>query len=291
MNALRARLSAASTWWFPPLPAARLAWLRTILYGFVFVDVLITTSWVPMHAHTPLELYRPLWLARVLPLPAPGPVVVPAVMTALLLCAAIALTGRLPRIAGAAVFLLYLRWMLIAFSYGKVNHDRFALLAALAVLPTAGAASHRDTVRSDAAGWAIRCIQVAVVATYFLSAFAKLRYGGLEWLDGSTLMRGVLRRGTVIGDQLRHYPGLLHAAQYGIVAFELSSPVLLVKGAVGRIYLALAGLFHLVTWVTLKITFLPHTVCLIAFLPLERLPIPSISLDVPRSIRARSGER
>jgi len=279
-------------WWFAPLPLARLAWLRTIVYGFVFVDVLITTSWVPMHAQTPSELYRPLFLARLLPLPTPGPVTVPAVMVILLVCAGVALSGRLPRLAGAAVFLLYLQWMLIAFSYGKVNHDRVALLVALAVLPTGGRAGHRDGTASDAAGWAIRCIQVAVVLTYFLSTLAKLRYGGLEWLDGSTLLRGVLRRGTSFGDGLRDYPGLLHAAQYGIVAFELTSPLLLARGLFGRIYLGFAAVFHLVTWATLKITFLPHTVCLLAFLPLERLPVPSLTArSVTGEVPLRSGER
>ncbi len=277
----RSRLRRAARWWYEPVPLARVAALRLILYSFVFVDVLITTSWIPMHAHTPTSLYQPLFLGRVLPFPPPGPVMVPIVMGALLLCSGVVLSGRVPRTSGAAVSLLYLQWMLIGFSYGKVNHDRVAFLVALAVLPTVGRARLDDTGRSEAAGWAVRSIQVAVVLTYFLSAFAKLRYGGIEWLDGSTLMRGVLRRGTFVGDELKNFPEVLHAAQYGIVAFELSSPAMLVKGALGRVYLGVTAMFHLVTWACLKITFLPHTMCLLAFLPAERIA------PVVRAMRSR----
>ncbi|HZK51389.1 MAG TPA: hypothetical protein VFD47_07485 [Actinomycetota bacterium] len=35
--------------------------------------------------------------------------------------------------------------------------------------------------------------------------------------------------------------------------------------------MTLAVLFHVVTFLTISIIFLPHVVCLLAFLPLERL--------------------
>ncbi len=261
-------------WWFKPLPIARIFWLRIFLYGFVLVDVLVTTSWVSMHGSVSPELYRPLWLARVFALPAPGPWLVIGMKVALVVGAGVAMTGRRPRLTGSIVFLLYLEWMLIAFSYGKVNHDRVAFLVALAVLPTVGEA-RREATLSDAAGWAIRCIQVAVVLTYFLAAFAKLRYGGIEWLNGATLLRAVLRRGTWAGDVMRDFPTLLRAGQYALVAFELGSPLLLNRGRLGRIYLGLAVAFHAVTWAMLKISFLPHVICLLAFVPLETLRRPA----------------
>jgi hypothetical protein len=264
----------ARDWLFDPMPRGRVAVLRTIVYAFIFVDVLLTTSWVANHGRVPGELYQPLFIGRVLPLPTPGPVLVTVVEATLLVCAAIAATGRLPRAAGAAVFFLYCEWMVIAMSYGKVDHDRVAFLVALAVLPTVGRARWGDQSRDEAAGWAIRAIQVAVVLTYFLSTFAKLRFGGIEWLDGATLLRAVLRRGTSLADPLVDYPWILHAAQYALVAFELSTPLLLVGGRTSRIMLALAVAFHLVTYATIGIIFLPHVVCLLSFLPLERLQQP-----------------
>ena len=60
------------------------------------------------------------------------------------------------------------------------------------------------------------------------------------------------------------------ATQFGIIAFELLSPLLLVRGRVGYAFLILALLFHAVTFSTISIIFLPHVVCLLAFLPLEQ---------------------
>lgn len=256
------------------MPRGRVATLRTIIYLFIFVDVLLTTSWVARHAEVPGELYQPLFLGRLLHLPTPGPLLVPAVKYALLACAGVAAFGRLPRLLGWAVFALYFQWMFIAMSYGKVDHDRFAFLVALAVLPTVGSARWGDHDRDEAAGWAVRAIQVAVVLTYFLSVFAKLRFGGIEWLNGVTLVRAVIRRGTFISEPLLDHPWVLQAAQYGIVLFELASPLLLVGGRVRNAFLVVVVIFHIVTYSTITIIFLPHVICLTSFIELEKLRVP-----------------
>jgi hypothetical protein len=268
-------MATLRSWLFSPISAGRVAVFRTLVYSFIFVDVFLTTSWVAQHGWVPTELYRPLFIARLLHLPAPTPMLVTVVEIALLVSALLALHPRWTRRAGIAVFILYLEWMFIAMSYGKVDHDRVAFLVALAVLPTVGAARWGDQRASQDAGWAIRCIQVAVVLTYFLATFAKLRFGGPEWVNGATLMRAVLRRGTILVDPLTvENPWILHAYQYFIVAFELASPLMLLQNAVGRIYVKLAFAFHALTYASITIIFLPHVVCLFAFLPLERLKTP-----------------
>ena len=272
MAAVMRRLSG---WWFEPVPRGRVAVLRTLFYAFIFVDVLLTTSWVARHVVVETELYQPLFLGRVLPLPVPTPGLIRTVQILLLIAAAVALAGKLPRVAGAAVFFLYLEWMFIAMSYGKVDHDRFAFLVALAVLPTAGPARWGEETPTESAGWAIRCIQVSVVATYFLAAFAKLRFGGPEWVNGATLMRAVLRRGTYLAEPLKDNPWVLRLTQWFIMVFELASPLLLHKGRVGKAFLILAFAFHAMTYASITIIFLPHIMCLLAFLPLERLEAPA----------------
>lgn len=259
-------------WLTEPVPLGRLAAFRTLVYLFVIADLLHFSSWVRSHADVPGELYRPLLVGRLLPLPTPGPELVYGVFGALLVTAAVAATGRLPRLAGGAVALLYLQWMVIAMSYGKVDHDRFALLVALAVLPTVGRARHGDPTRSEAAGWALRATQLAVIATYFLASWAKLRYGGLEWISSATLTWAVIRRGTFLGDPLLAVPGVLIAAQAGIVAMELLSPLVFVLrerwryAAVGLLYS-----FHLISFATITISFMPHLAAMTSFLPLERV--------------------
>ncbi len=279
LSPVRERISAASRWWFASLPRGRIAALRVAVYSFIFIDVLVTNPWVMDHAAVPKDFYRPLFVGRLLPLPEPGPTLVPVVAVLLLATAAVAVTGRFPRAAGWIVFGLYFEWMVIAMSYGKVDHDRFAFLVALAVLPTVGRSRLGDRGGDEASGWALRTIQVAVVLTYFLSVFAKLRFGGLEWLNGATLVRAVIRRGTPVSEPLLEVPWVLQAAQYGIVLFEVSSPLLLAPGRLGRRFLWGAVAFHVVTFATISIIFLPHIVCLLAFVPLERIPIPGRSED------------
>lgn len=259
-----------TAWLLSPLPRARVAALRVLVYGYVLLDVLVTTPWVARHGDVPGALYQPLLVGRLLPLPVPTETVVAVVQVALLAAAALALTGRAPRLLGAAVFALYFEWMVVAMSYGKVDHDRFAFLVALAVLPTVGRARLGDDAEDEASGWALRCVQLAVMLTYFLAAFAKLRYGGPAWLDSATLVRAVTRRGTWLADPLLAYPEVLRLAQWGLVAFELATPLMLLRNRLGRATVIGAFVLHAVTFAAITIVFLPHVVCLTAFLPLER---------------------
>jgi hypothetical protein len=130
-------------WLLSPAPLARVAVLRVVVYLFVPVDVLLTTTWVRGHGHVPGELYVPLRIGRLLPLPTPGPWVDAfqlLLVAAALLAALAAVRDVLPRLTGWLVALLYLEWMVVAMSYGKVDHDRFAFLVALFVLPSVGRA-------------------------------------------------------------------------------------------------------------------------------------------------------
>jgi hypothetical protein len=261
-----------AAWLTQAVPRGRIAWFRTLVYLFVAADLVVFTPWVRDHGAVPGELYRPLLLGRLLHLPTPTHLLVEAVFWLLLLTALVAATGRAPRLLGWTVLILYAEWMIVAMSYGKVDHDRFAMLVALAALPTAGAARHRDTTLTERGGWALRVTQLAAVATYFLAAWAKLRVSGLDWLTGSTLTWALPRRGTVLARPLTEVPGLLVAAQCGIVAFELLSPLVFVLSRRWR-YLAVAFFygFHLSVFATITISFLPQQVALASFLPLERL--------------------
>jgi hypothetical protein len=259
-------------WLTEPVPRGRVAAFRTLVYLFAAADLVIFTPWVRSHGAIPGELYQPLFIGRVLPLPTPTRVLVEFVFWALLAASIAAATGRAPRTLGWTVLLLYFEWMIIAMSYGKVDHDRVAFLVALAVLPTAGRARHGDARLTEAGGWALRMSQIAVVCTYFLAAWAKLRFGGPEWMTGSVLARAIIRRGTELADVIAQVPYLLIAAQIGIVTFELLSPLIFVLR--GRWRLAAVGffyLFHLVTIATITISFAPHLLAMTSFLPLERV--------------------
>jgi hypothetical protein len=259
-------------WLFEPVPRGRVAALRTLSYFFVVFDLLVYTSWAVDRSSETAGLYAPLQVGRILDLPTPTSSLVHTVYWLLLTTALAAATGRAPRALGWVVFGLYFEWLIIAMSYGKVDHDRFAFLVALAVLPTAGRARHGDPTPTERAGWVMRMVQIAVVATYFLSTWAKLRFGGIGWLTGSVLARAFVRRGSDLAHLIGSVPHVLVAAQIGIVAFELLSPlVFLLRGR--RLYAAIGVFysFHLLTYVLIGISFAPHLVAVSSFLPLEKI--------------------
>jgi len=257
----------------PALPQARVAWLRRVVYAFVWLDVLwIVTDPIP-HGDVPPSLYRGLVVRSFLHLPPPSHTYVRVLLVVILLSSAVAATGRLPRLAGWLCAVAMLDWVSNAFAYSKVDHDHFALIVALFVLPTAGRARVGDVdLGSQAAGWAVRMVQVGAVCIYFLSAWAKMRFGGPGWASGATLIWALTRRPNGIGPWVGSHPALTHALQWTVLVAEFSSPVLLwLRGR--ALYAALlfwAG-FHLSTYLMLKIHFLPLVVCLLSFLPLERL--------------------
>jgi hypothetical protein len=279
VNEPHGRVARFGAWWFPPVAIGRIAVLRLLAYLFVPFDVVVLSPWVYRHADVPSVLHRPLFISRLLHLPTTTRPEVGVLRMVLLLAAAVAVVAvvrgsdRLVRATGLAVFLLYSGWMFVAMSYGKVDHDRFGYLVLLAVLPTVGAATFGDRRLSAEAGWAVRMTQVAAVATYFLAAWAKLRFGGWDWATGATLTRAVLRRGTSLADPLLSAPAFLQAVQWCMLLFELASPLLLVVRRDRTRYLLVASLiaFHVTTFLMIKIIFLPHLIALAAFLPLERL--------------------
>ncbi|MFC7527116.1 MFS transporter permease [Actinoplanes sp. GCM10030250] len=261
-----------SRWFFEPVPRGRIAAFRTLVYLFVALDLVVFTPWVRSHANTPGDLYEPLLIGRLLPLPTPTPLLVHGIFWALLVLSLAAASGRAPRLLGWPVFLLYFEWMIIAMSYGKVDHDRVGLLVALAVLPTVGRARHRDPALTESGGWALRVTQIAVTCTYFLAAIAKLRFGGVEWVTSGVLAQAIIRRGTELADLIASVPGLLIVSQLGIIAFELLSPLIFVVPERWRArVVAFFYAFHLATFATITISFAPHLVAMAAFLPLEKI--------------------
>ncbi len=262
-------------WVLTPMPPGRVAVLRVLVYAFVVLDVLVLHTSGFAHGWAAPDFYQPLLIGRVLHLPVPTPLVVETCRLGCVVAALLACTGRAPRMLGWAVFAFWTEYQVIAFSYGKVDHDRFGFWLALAVLPTVGRVRLRGSAAlpaTEAAGWALRCVQLAATATYFYAAWAKVRFGGWGWVNSATLARAVIRRGTPLSDWMLQVPWTLHAAQWGILGFELASPVVLfltVRWQHRAVWFAYA--FHAATWAAITIAFWPHLVTLTAFLPLERL--------------------
>ncbi|MFC0626097.1 hypothetical protein [Kribbella deserti] len=267
-------------WFTAPIALARIAWLRTILYLFVILDMHAFVRDTRLKGESP-GLYQPLWLARVFELPKPSVPITTTLYVVLIVACLIGAANVLPRIAGWIIAPAFTWWVLIGMSDGKVDHDHLALVMALWLLPTVGAvrgwrsgSPYDDQRRSESAGWVIRFVQISVIATYFLSAVAKMRsaHWTFAWPGSATLTWAIVRRPHPVGEWLLNYPWMLTVMQHiGFIA-ELLSPVILwLKGRWQLIGALFFIGFHLANTAILLIHFLPTVVCWLAFAPLERI--------------------
>ena len=277
-------------WFLPVVPDARIAIFRTVVYVFVLLDMhLFVRDPIPL-SHQP-ELYSPLLLARVFQLPPPSVPLAYTLYAVLWISCLVAGANRLPRLAGLVAAAAFTWWTVIGMSYGKVDHDHLALIVALWVLPTAGPLRNRwrSTDWSQRSGWVLKCVQIAVIFTYFLSALTKIRSGGwsfTSWPNSAILMWAIIRRPHGLGQFLMPYPGLLRVMQWFAFLAELTSLVVLWLRGRALLLAALFWLgFHVFTAAILYIHFAPTLVCWLAFAPLERFA-PWL-----RRVKARRRER
>lgn len=266
-------VNAVSGWAFPALPLARVALFRVLIYGFVIWDIFYLTNDVIPHGYAP-ELYDPLWIGRHLPFPEPSVTSALLMQWLIVFFCIVAASGWFPRTAGFIVAVLFLAWMENSQGYSYVSHDHMALIVTTWVLPTIGAARFFDSRTSRAAGWALRVVQVATVATYFGSVFSKISTNGsfTGWPNSAVFTWAFMRRGTDLVTWTLQYPWLLQIAQWGLYLIEIFSPVVLfLKGKWLYIAVGVFFAFHAATFAALTIHFLPTVVCWFAFLPLEKL--------------------
>ena len=146
-------------------------------------------------------------------LPPPSVPLTVTLYVVLLVSCVVAAANRLPRVAGVVVAAAFTWWTAIGMSYGKVDHDHMALVVALWVLPTVGrdrrSLAQPAGARRRPAG-RCKCIQIAVIFTYFLSALTKIRSGGwslTSWPESSILLWAIIRRPNGLGQFLIPYPG------------------------------------------------------------------------------------
>jgi hypothetical protein len=254
-------------WWFEPMPLERWHVFRVLIYLYVPIDIL-TSRWVAHHGLVPKQWYQPLWFARALDIPAPTAMGMAVATAGLLTLPLVAAAGKGRRVVGPLVALLYFYWCFVAFTYGKVDHDRVALITALAVLPTVAWKGNGPDAR---AGWALSMVQMSFVLTYFLAGVTKLLVAGPSWVTSTTIERAIARRGTILGDVLLHVPPLLIVMQFVILLWELTTPLMLLRNRLGRTYVYSAIAFHVASLIGITIYFRSHLIAVIAFLPLERL--------------------
>jgi hypothetical protein len=149
-------------------------------------------------------------------------------------------------------------------SRGKIQHNDLLLLMAcvpfLLAPPTRWL--HRATAeRSVRWGWPLHTALTVVASTYFFTGLRKLMASGLAWV-ASDNMRWILYAGAhgkakvpEVALFIADRPWLAHLAAAGVMAFELSFPLLLLHRRAHRALVGGAFVFHGVTWLTLGLDY------------------------------------
>jgi HTTM domain len=296
-------------WLVAPAPAARLAMLR-ILVG------VYATAWavvrLPAHlAHTDQVAVRwqPVGVLAPLESPPADPAILLLAVTAPLL-GVLFVAGWRYRAIGPLFAVAVLLLATLDSSWGQVFHTEHLVVLHLLILAAASAADvlaiGRRRVPPGLAvdgryGWPVRLMAVVVVLTYMIAGIAKLRIGGLDWLDGDTLRNWVAHdnlRKAVLGDtyspigrHLVRHAWLFPPIAVLTVIVELGAWAALLGGRWRTTWVVAAWLFHVGVLALMAILF-PYQltgVTFAAFFRLEQLA-DRIGHGRPRDDRAPPAE-
>jgi hypothetical protein len=275
-------------YWRAPMPPERLAVLRLLVGTYAFVYVVARLGYLTSYASFDPRQFEPVGTATMLSGPLEPEWVYGLVVATVLLAPAFLLGWRF-RITGP-LFAGLLLWVLsYANSWGQILHvDNLMVLQVivLALAPSADALSF-DARRhglepraSPAYGWAVRLLCVAVVLAYVLAGVAKLKNGGLAFVEGETLRNYVaydnlrkLELGSIhspVGAWLLPYPGVFSFLAVLTLLLELGAPVALVHRRLAAAWCVAMWGFHLGVLVIMAIAFI-YPLTGLAFAPFFRV--------------------
>ena len=302
---MRSALRAADDWLFAAVGPQRLAVFRVMCGAFSVVYVAVRIRRFLDLADAPAARFDPLGPLAPLDSPVSGPLVVSGVVV--LLALGVAFTcGLWFRVTGPLFAVALLLATTYRSSWGQVLY--FETLMVLHVL-IVGFTRSADALSVDARrrggtapapaspaspatpatsatsanpcyGWPIRLAACVTVLTYVLAGVAKLRIGGVEWMDGETLRNHVAysaaRLDVLGGSPSPFAEPLLDAAwlftplAVATVVIELAAPVALLGGAVRNVWVVAAWLMHAGIAALMFVVF-PYPLALVAFAPLFEL--------------------
>lgn len=272
------------SFWFPPVPVRRVALFRIAVAGFCAVELAFFARFLARYGTVDEQFARPVLIAEpLLRLGLPG--VVPALYVVTLAALVMGTVGWKTRpslfVGAAGYTVLYGLFN----SFHKVNHGKITIVIALWALVVApsGAAYAIDArrrrrsipgddedVTSSLAGWTLRVTGVALVAAYVMSAVAKLRVSGFDWVTLPVVELALLARpANVVSTFMLEHPSTMVAAQVGLLAIELLAVLLLFGGRKRDVMAVVLAAFHIGALLLLNVEFWGYIVCLLAFYRLE----------------------
>ena len=264
-----------------PGTAHRLAAVRAGLA--VVIALRLATGPYAQLAGQPSALFRPpdilAWLPSIPPL---------AVLVVLQVVGTVAALGAVAGRRTTAAFAVAWGCLLVLAglrgSLGKILHnDVLLLLAAVPIALAPAGARWGDLRASRRWGWPVRAAQAVVATVYLACAVQKLRHTGIDWVTGDN-MRWILyaaAAGTraptrAVALFIADRAWLAHLTAAGLLGVELAAPVLLAVRRTRPLFVVLAALLHLGTWLTLGLDYWGWA-----------LTVAAVALPPPRPVRRK----
>jgi hypothetical protein len=306
-------VTRADRWLLAPAPPTRLAAIRILVaaYCTIFLIARFGSFWGSLELpRRQWEPVGPLWF-----LDEPLPVgLAQLILLATIALGVAATLGWHWRLTGPAFALGFLVVTTLRMSWGHVIHtENLAVLHLLVVGLSLGAADawSLDARRAGRPlgppsyryGMPLRLMAVALVITYVLAGWMKLRNGGSDWLTGEVLRNQIaydnLRKELLgsphspLGGWVVQFAWPFHPIAWLTVLVELGAPLALLGGRIRTTWAIAAWGFHLGILVLMAISF-PYPLSGVAYACLfrpERLvgPLLDRSRQLVVERRLRSG--
>lgn len=277
----------AFRWWFPRVPAERLAMLRVLVGLYSVVYLAIRLPYLMSFARHKAVQFQPIgalaWMDRPF-----DPTLYRTLVVLTFAGSVVFFVGFAYRVMAPLFGLLLLVVLTYANSWGGILHSDNLWLLHVLVLACAPAA---ETLSIDARkiatapsphfkyGWAIRLMCWVCVVTYFLAALAKLKNGGLGFIEGESLRNYValdnvrkIELGSPhspLASLVLPYTGAFQALAALSLALELGAPLVMLQAKVAKVWSIAMWGFHLGVLALMAILF-PYPVTFIAFAPFFR---------------------
>jgi hypothetical protein len=273
-------------WLMAPAPAIRLAVFRIMIGVFSAAYLVARLPTLLDMGDEARVVWDPVGVLWWLGDPLPRSAVRCGVLATVALAVACA-TGLVFRFVGPAFAIALLFVTTYRSSGGQLLwFDDLVVLHAIVIACSPAADALRLGRRGEPVGesarygWPLRVAAIVTVVTYALAGFAKLRIGGLAWLDGHSLRNHVAYSATrlrVLGgtpsplaEPIMRIGWLFTPLAVATLVIELGAPLVLVVPRLRVPWVALAWCMHTAIAATMFVVF-PYPLALIAFAPLFRL--------------------
>jgi hypothetical protein len=271
--------SRVGDWWFAPVPTRRLELCRLAVFGYATVWLLIRADYVWSLARLPARRFEPIGVLIGLEAP-PSRTLVALVWAVTVVACGLAVAGRALRVSATLSATGVLLISTLASSFGQVFHTEHLLVLHMMIL--AGASLLNDRSGPTTSGWPLKLMMSVVAVAYVLAGWAKVRYGGWDWVTGESLrswvavdnLRKVLLRDSAsgLGGWLAGTAWVWAPIAVATLIIELGAPIALVSGPARVVWATSAWLFHVGVLALMAIAF-PYQLTGVAytpFFPLER---------------------